>query len=203
MKKLMACLVALMMVPMAAFADFKEGVNYDIINQGKATATPEVREFFSFYCPHCYTFDKGYIPTLKAKLKESSVPLKQNHVDFIGREMGVEMSKAFAIAEQLGVLERIKPAMFAAIHDYKRPPATAKQIRDLFIANDVKPEDYDKAASSFMVQTQLAQMEQRTKNAKISGVPTFVVNGKYRVNTQSIKSFEELTDLIMYLTKKD
>ena len=39
------------------------------------------------------------------------------------------------------------------------------------------------------------------KNAKIAGVPSLVVNGKYRVETGSIKSYDELLDIAYYLAE--
>ncbi|GLP97582.1 thiol:disulfide interchange protein DsbA/DsbL [Paraferrimonas sedimenticola] len=203
MKKLMACALALMLTPLAALADFKEGVNYEVINQGEGSAKPTVTEYFSFFCGHCNTFEKGYVPRLKGELKDADVVFKQNHVDFIGREMGVAMTKAYAIAIQLGVTEKVKPVLFSRIHDEKKAPRTPKEIRDVFIATGVNPADYDKAAESFMVKTMASQMARSTQNAKLTGVPTFVVNDKYRVNTQSVKSFDELSELILYLTQKD
>ena len=53
-KLLKAGLLALVL-PMAATsfaADYQEGVHYDVIAE-RATKKPEVKEFFSFYCPAC------------------------------------------------------------------------------------------------------------------------------------------------------
>ncbi|GAD00455.1 periplasmic thiol:disulfide interchange protein DsbA [Agarivorans albus MKT 106] len=56
MKKLLIGLMAMLTLPMAIAADFKEGTHYDVIKQ-TATAKPEVIEFFSYYCPHCFKFE--------------------------------------------------------------------------------------------------------------------------------------------------
>ncbi|MCG9695396.1 thiol:disulfide interchange protein DsbA/DsbL [Shewanella sp. Isolate11] len=199
MKKALLVALALLVAPMATLAaNFEEGVNYTVINQGPATAKPEVTEFFSFFCPHCYNFAKQQIPEIKAKLPEG-VAFKQNHVDFIGREMGVEMSRAFAVAHQLNVEDKIEPALFAAIHDKKQRFVSRNDIRQLFIANGVAGKDFDAAADSFMVSAQMAQMKRATENAKLSGVPSLVVNGKYRIEMGSLKSMNELMQLTDYL----
>ncbi len=44
-------------------------------------------------------------------------------------------------------------------------------------------------------------MKRNTENAKISGVPALVVNGKYRVETGAIKSYDEMLDIAIYLTQ--
>ncbi|WP_394205502.1 thiol:disulfide interchange protein DsbA/DsbL [Shewanella waksmanii] len=200
MKKAFLVALALIMAPMAAFAaNYKEGVHYTVINQGPATAKPEIAEFFSFYCGHCYNFYKTAIPAIKKDLPEG-VTFKQNHVEFIGRNMGVEMSRAFAIAHQLKVEDKIEGALFKAIHDQKQRFTNLDDIKKLFVAYGVEAKDFDAAASSFMVNAQMSQMKRATENAQISGVPAIVVNGKYRIENSSISSYQELQDIAFYLT---
>ncbi|QLE83974.1 MULTISPECIES: thiol:disulfide interchange protein DsbA/DsbL [Shewanella] len=200
MKKAFLVALALIMAPMAALAaDYKEGVHYTVINQGPATAKPEIAEFFSFYCGHCYNFYKTAIPQIKKDLPEG-VTFKQNHVEFIGRNMGVEMSRAFAIAHQLKVEDKIEGALFKAIHDQKQRFTSLEDIKKLFVAYGVDGKDFDSAASSFMVSAQMSQMKRATENAQISGVPAIVVNGKYRIENESISSYKELQDIAFYLT---
>ncbi|PPJ44853.1 disulfide bond formation protein DsbA, partial [Rhizobium sp. KAs_5_22] len=64
----------------------------------------------------------------------------------------------------------------------------------------VDGKDFDSAASSFMVSAQMSQMKRATENAQISGVPAIVVNGKYRIENESISSYKELQDIAFYLT---
>jgi len=200
MKKALLIAVAMLIAPIAAIAaDYKEGVHYTVINQGPATAKPEIAEFFSFYCPHCFNFAKTEVPKIKANLPEGVV-FKQNHVEFIGKEMGIEMSRAFAVAHQLKVDAKIEHALFSAIHEKKQHFTNRDDIRKLFIANGVEGKDFDAAANSFMVSAQMSQMKRATSNAQISGVPALVVNGKYRVETGAIKSYDELLDIAYYLT---
>lgn len=136
--------------------------------------------------------------------KPEGVAFNQAHVDFIGREMGPEMSRAFAVAHQLKVEKKMEKALFAAIHDKKQHFTTRDDVRALFVANGVDGKDFDSAANSFMVNAQMSKMKRDTENAKLSGVPSLVVNGKYKVLTDSIKSYEEMLDIAFYLaTKKD
>lgn len=193
---------ALLLAPMAVFAaDYQEGVHYTVINDGPATAKPEITEFFSFYCPHCYNFAKTVVPKIIAD-KPEGVAFNQAHVDFIGKEMGVEMSRAFAVAHQLNVDDKIDNALFSAIHDKKQNFTNRDDIRALFITNGVDGKTFDAAAESFMVKAQMAKMKRDTENAKLTGVPALVVNGKYRVETGSIKSYDELLDIAFFLAKK-
>ncbi|GGZ41961.1 MULTISPECIES: thiol:disulfide interchange protein DsbA/DsbL [Shewanella] len=201
MKKILMLAAAFLLLPLAATAaQYKEGVHYTVVSEGPASAKPEITEFFSFYCPHCYNFEKNVIPKLKARLPEG-VAFEQNHVDFIGREMGVEMSRAFATAEVLKVSDKVNHAMFSAIQDKKQHFTNRDDIKALFVANGVDPKQFDSAANSFMVNSMMANMKRNTENAKISGVPALVVNGKYRVETGAIKSYDEMLDIAIYLTQ--
>lgn len=202
MKKALLMAAALLLAPLAvSAAEYKEGVHYTVINDGPATAKPEITEFFSFYCPHCYNFSKTVVPKILAE-KPAGVEFNQAHVDFIGKEMGVEMSRAFAVAHQLNVDEKIDAALFAAIHDKKQHFTSRDDVRALFVANGVDSKAFDAAADSFMVKAQMAKMKRDTENAKLSGVPAIVVNGKYRVETGAIKSYDELLDIAYYLARK-
>lgn len=119
MKKVLLMAAALLLAPLAVSAvEYQEGVHYTVINDGPATAKPEITEFFSFYCPHCFNFSKTVVPKILAE-KPEGVAFNQAHVDFIGKEMGVEMSRAFAVAHQLNVDDKMDAALFSAIHEKK------------------------------------------------------------------------------------
>jgi protein dithiol oxidoreductase (disulfide-forming) len=200
MKKALLMAAALLLAPMTALAaQYQEGVHYTVINEGPASAKPEITEFFSFYCPHCYNFSKTVIPMLEKRLPDG-VSFSQAHVDFINKDMGPEMSRAFAVARQLNVDKKIESALFAAIHDKKQHFTSRDDLRALFVANGVEGKDFDAASNSFMVNAQMSKMKRDTENAKLSSVPSLVVNGKYRVETGAIKSFDEMLDIAFYLT---
>ncbi|MDO6685794.1 MULTISPECIES: thiol:disulfide interchange protein DsbA/DsbL [unclassified Agarivorans] len=196
MKKLLIGLMAMLALPMAMAADFKEGTHYDVIKQ-TATAKPEVIEFFSYYCPHCFKFEP-VAESIKKSLPEG-VAFKKNHVSFIGGSMGEEMVRAFAAAEMLEVEPAISHAIFDSIHNKRQNFTSRDDLRSIFVANGVDGKKFDSAANSFVVNGMVSQMEKNTINYKIRGVPALVVNGKYQVNTGSVKSIEELNELVSYL----
>ncbi|NKF52220.1 thiol:disulfide interchange protein DsbA/DsbL [Shewanella sp. WXL01] len=201
MKKVLLVMAALLFAPLAAnAAQYEEGVHYTVINNGPGSSKPEITEFFSFYCGHCYNFAKNVIPTIEKTLPKG-VKFNQNHVEFIGRDMGIEMSRAFAVAHQLKVEKKIEHALFQAIHDKKQRFVTRDDIRKLFIAYGVDGKDFDAAADSFMVKAQMSKMKRETENAQIRGVPALVVNGKYRVETGAVKSYDELLAIAYYLAE--
>ncbi|VEA70927.1 Thiol:disulfide interchange protein DsbA precursor [Serratia rubidaea] len=59
MKKIWLALVGMVMAFSASAAQFSDGTQYVTLDK-PVTGEPQVLEFFSFYCPHCYQFEEVY-----------------------------------------------------------------------------------------------------------------------------------------------
>ena len=68
MKKFLFALSALFFAFGVQAQDLTEGKQYQTIGLGHSVQ-PEVTEFFSFYCPHCYSFEMQY--KIPQKIKEA------------------------------------------------------------------------------------------------------------------------------------
>ena len=200
MKKTLMMLIALVMLPLSVnAAQFKEGVNYEVIKQ-TATAKPEVLEFFSYYCPHCNTFEP-LIAELKANL-DKNVTLKKNHVDFLGGGMGPQLTRALAAAEMLEVEDKFSSIVFDKIHTKRQQINGEKGILEIFAQVGVSESEAKGAMASFPAVGLASQMKRNTETFKIRGVPAIIVNGKYQVTTGSVRNTKEFIELVNYLTKK-
>lgn len=200
MKKIFTLLLVLILLPLTAQAfEFREGTHYKII---KATATekPEVSEFFSFYCGHCFGFE-SFIGKLKAQLPEN-VAFKKNHVDFLGREMGPMLTRAYAAAELFQVEDEFSALVFDQIMKQHKNVDGEEGILEIFEKAGIPKKDAENALLSFPVNGLASQMKRNTETFKIMGVPTLIVNGKYKVEAGSVKSEQELLDLVNYLSKR-
>ena len=58
------------------------------------------------------------------------------------------------------------------------------------------------AYRSFSVEGKVKRAGQLTQAYKIEGVPSMAVNGKYVINTDNIKSFEQLLAVTDYLVEQ-
>lgn len=200
MKRIFTLLIGLVLLPLSVnAAQFKEGVNYEVIKQ-TATAKPEVLEFFSYFCPHCNTFEPT-IAALKDNLNKD-VTFKKNHVDFLGGAMGPKLTRALAAAEMLEVEDKFNSIVFDRIHTKRKAPTSEKDILAMFSQVGVSESEAKAAMSSFLVDGLASQMKHNTETFKIRGVPAIIVNGKYQVNTGSVKNTKEFVELVNYLTKK-
>ena len=202
MKKILFFLAAMLMIPMVhAAPQFKEGVNYDVVSQ-TGSAQPEVLEFFSYLCPHCAKFEP-IAEDLKKSLPEG-VPMKKNPVAFLGREMGPEFQRAYAVANLLNVEGKLTPAIFDKIHNQKQVPQSRGDLKQIFVDNGVPAEEFDGAVDSFAVSGMVSQFDRNTESYNVRGVPAFLVNGKYMVKIESITSQEQFNQLVQFLlAKKD
>lgn len=207
MKKFFTMIMVALMLPITAqAADYIEGKHYTIVND-KASAKPEVREYFSFYCPHCLSFE----PFMKdlSKSLPAGVPFEKNHVDFLrmaSPQVQFGITKALVVAEQLPQHEKLVAALFDAVQKQRKPLASQAELRSLFELNGVDGDKFDKLYKSFSVNSQAKAMkkfqDQNTKNGALKGVPAIIVNNKYRVNPAELDKKDFLADykkIVLYL----
>ena len=210
MKALFKAAVLALMLPVAAFANqFEEGLHYEVISD-RATKTPEVNEFFSFYCPACNNME-NVIVDLKPLLNKN-VKFKKTHVNFMGGysiENQDMLSQALATAGALPEKDKLVAGIFNHIHGERKKINEVADVKDIFVAKGVDAAKFEKYYKSFGVRTKAKKMNKEQNFFKGKGalksVPTFIVNGKYRVNfggKTGISSAEDMAKLINFLAQK-
>jgi len=198
--------VMLLLPLMASATSYQEGKHYTVVSE-QATKNPEVREFFSFYCPHCFKFEP-FMASVKTKLPQD-VKFEFNHVDFlrgISKKMQQTLSKAVVVAEKMGMERKLMAAIFNYIHVQKAVLTSEKDIRNVFVLNGADGEKFDKLMKSFGVNSKAKQMKKKqdyySKNGGITGVPSVIVNGRYKIEAKELdkNNFEQdYNNLVKYL----
>lgn len=196
MKKLFALVATLMLSLSVHAAQFKEGVHYKVLDLPKASQ-PSVSEYFSFYCPHCYSFEP-IIKQLKEQLP-AEVRLQKNHVSFMGGNMGKSMSKAYATMLALNVEEQMLPVMFNRIHNQRKAPKNDQELRQIFTDEGIDGAKFDAAFNGFAVDSMVRRFDKQFQDSGLTGVPAVVVNNRYLVQAQGIKTVDEYFELVNYL----
>lgn len=194
--------ITLLFVLFAAFniqaQTLKEGVHYEVISQ-QSTAKPEIKEFFSYYCPHCMSFEP-LAKTFKANQETGGYSFKKFHVDFLraaGPDIQFMLTKALVLSESLKK-PAVSDAIFNYIHSQRAIFTEEKDIRNLFVLNGVDGKKFDKAFNSFAVTSAAKKMKKEqdelSRRRVLTSVPTFIVNGKYKILTTGFKakSYDEL-----------
>ncbi len=199
LKKIVALVGALMLSMSVNATNFKEGDHYQVLELPQSK-TPTVNEFFSFYCPHCNSFEP-LIQGLKKTLPENAT-FKKTHVSFMGGNMGLAISKAYATMVALGIEDKMTPVFFNRIQVMNKPPRNEQEIRQIFLDEGVAAGDFDGTYNSFAINSMVNRFDKEFQKSDLSGVPAVVVNNKYLVDTSKIQSEQEYYQLVNWLLKK-
>jgi len=208
----MHLLFMVLLMPLLAFSmtacaqKYTEGKQYTKVSE-VTSIKKEVREYFSFYCPHCRSFEP-FMAVVKKDLPQA-VKFERNHVDFLraaSPKVQGMLSKAVVVAEQLKMETKLVNALFDYIQVQRAVITSEKDIRNIFVLNGVDGNKFDKLMKSFSVNSKAKLMKKNqnvmTKNGALKSVPTVIVNGMYRINIAELdkNNFEaDYQNLIKYL----
>lgn len=167
MKNVWLALVGIVMAFSVTAAQFTDGKQYLTLDK-PVTGEPQVLEFFSFYCPHCYQFEEVYqVPKAVKKALPEGTKMTRYHVEFLG-PLGKQLTQAWAVAMALGVEEKITPLMFEGVQK-TQTVQTPGDIRNVFIKAGISGEDYDAALNSFVVKSLVAQQQKAAEDLQLRG----------------------------------
>ncbi|NIH12374.1 MAG: thiol:disulfide interchange protein DsbA [Serratia symbiotica] len=206
MKKIWLALVGMAMAFSAMAAQFSDGAQYVTLDK-PVTGEPQILEFFSFYCPHCYQFEQIYHVSENAKKAlPADTKIARYHVEFLG-PLGKPLTQAWAVAMALGVEDKVSPLMFEAVQK-TQTLKTSDDIRSVFVKAGVSAADYDAALNSFVVKSLVVQQEKAAEDLQLRGVPAVFVNGKYMVkndglDTSSMDAYvKQFADVVKFLSQQ-
>ena len=180
--------------------DYKEGVDYQVRGNIKSEK-PEIREFFSFFCGHCFMMQEQF-----QKVREhfkGKADFVMNPVYALGGDLGVYSETAYAVAKVSGVDEVFSKELFNAIHVDNQDPQNLdffiEKLEQVGVPSDKAMQSYN----SFVVKGMVANWDHMVEYAQIEAVPELMVNGKYVVNMDDINNVQDLNNVIEYLLTLD
>ncbi|WP_297528184.1 thiol:disulfide interchange protein DsbA/DsbL [Thiohalobacter sp.] len=199
--RMIACLLALFLPFSASAAEFEAGKDYLTIRPAQPTNDPariEVVEMFWYGCPHCFQLEP-LIEEWAAKLPDDVNFLRVPAVLSPRWEL---LAKAWYTAELLGVTDRIHKALFDEIHVKRKRINSEPALRSFFVQQGVKGEDFDNTFNSFGVAAKVNRARQLTRNYGIRGVPSMIVEGRYRTSATEAGSHERMLEVVDYLVEQ-
>lgn len=156
----------------------------------------EVLEFFMYTCPHCNHFEP-YIEQWEKELKDDVVFIP---VPAIFNPLAELHARAFYTAEVLGVLDKSHSALFKAIHEQHQQLIDQAALARFFTQFGVSEDAFNRTFNSFTVNNRIARARYLLNAYKIDGVPTMIVNGKYKTSATITgshpRTLEVVNDLI-------
>ncbi|MCK9284953.1 MAG: thiol:disulfide interchange protein DsbA/DsbL [Rhodocyclaceae bacterium] len=204
-KTLLLCLSLAFSLPVAA--DVQEGRDYSVINPPVSTDSPgkiEVSEFFWYGCPHCFHFE----PALKqwAKTQPKDVVLR-----LVSAPLNVNVwtpgAKLYYALDALGVEDRLRNDIFAAIHTDRQLSPTDERAFPAWVAKKgVDAAKFSEVYASFTVQSKVQRAMQLGQAYRVDGTPSVIVNGRYRIlepGAMSPERFAEVATALVAKARKD
>ena len=220
MKRILISLVALAAASFAQAQPLKyvQGKHYTLIAQQRTTVPAgkvEVMEVFSYGCPACNQF-RPFMKQLATSLPKNA-QLTYLPASWNAAENWPTFQRAYLTAQTLGVADKAHEAMYDAIWTTGELGVTDPQTRRLktklpsiediakFYARvaGVQPQTFVNGAKSFSVDLKMRQADQQITAMQISGTPTLVVAGKYRVNNEAFSTAAEIIDCVNFLVAKE
>lgn len=136
----------------------------------------EVVELFWYGCPHCYNFEPMINPWAE-KLPED-VNFKRIPAMFGGPWDA--HGQMFLTLEAMGVEHKVHAAVFEAIQVQRKHLTKPDEMADFLATQGVDKDKFLATFNSFAIKGQVQQAKELAKKYEITGVPSLVVNGKYR-----------------------
>lgn len=193
---------ALLFLAQANAQSYEEGRHYVELDVPVRTASDngvEVAEVFWYGCPHCYSFKP---------LIESWVENAPDYVNYVNIPAALGASwephaKAFYAVQAMGELDKVHDAFFEALAGERRQLNSGEALADFVAEHGVDGEEFLKNYNSFGVNARMQQSQSKIRGARVTGTPTMIVAGKYRVTASMAGSHEAVLDVVDYLVEQE
>ncbi|KJH88573.1 MULTISPECIES: thiol:disulfide interchange protein DsbA/DsbL [Pseudomonas] len=197
-----AALVAASLFGMTAQAAEKPAAPYVELSNPVPVAVPgkiEVVELFWYGCPHCYAFEPVINPWAE------KLPSDVNFVRIPAMFGGPwdAHGQMFLTLESMGVEDQVHAAVFNAIQKEKKRLTDPEEMAEFLATQGVDKDKFLATFNSFAIKGQINKAKELAKKYEITGVPTMVVNGKYRFDIGSAGGANEALQLADKLIAKE
>lgn len=177
----------LVTAPLAAAAPpaLEEGRDYERVDppQPPAGGRLEVVEVINFKCPHCFEVQKsfhGWMERNQGRVAIRMIPV------FWGRQTDTPV-RAYWAAHFMGKGEAMKMAIFTAHFEDNRDIENPEDLADLAREAGLDPQQFKEQMNAFGVLAKVAQGKAQQAAFGVNSTPTFVINGRYRVNSGHVR----------------
>jgi len=194
-------LMVLVALPAAAQPErFLPGVHYrDLAQPVLEAGDSEALEFFWYGCAHCYAFEPVINPWVE------KLPADVNFVRIPAMFGGPwdAHGQLFITLEMMNVEHKVHAAVFEAIQKGGKRLTDKNDMADFIATQGVDKAEFLKTFDSFAVKGKIAQYKELAKKYEITGVPTMIVNGKYRFDLGSAGGAEQTLQVADQLIAKE
>lgn len=206
MKKLLMSVCALMAVMMttvgSAQMKYVEGKDYTVLSTPiklNKAGEKEVVEFFSYVCPHCYNLEPHIVEWAEKK-KPADVGFYQ--IPAVGGKLWTFAGRVKYVADKLKLGKAFDQRYFDELHQKKnrRLAGDKDSVIALMTEYGADKKSAEQAWDSLQVKADLKKSVELWKQAKLTGVPTVIVNGKYVVGVTTYETFFDIIEFLLETT---
>ena len=159
----------------------------------------EVVELFWYGCPHCYSFEPVINPwaeKLPADVHFVRIPA------MFGGPWDAH-GQMFLTLEAMGVENKVHSAVFNAIQKEGKRLTDKNDMADFLATQGVDKDKFLATFDSFAIKGQIVKAKELAKKYEVSGVPTMIVDGKYRFDLGTAGSPEQALNVADQLIAKE
>jgi len=188
--------------PVVAQMAFVEGVDYQRIDPAVPTSDPArvvVTEIFWYGCPHCFRFEPfvdKWAESLPDGVVFEQVPSAINAAWTVH-------ARAFYAFKMMGVQDQIHKKLFNAIHVQRQRLNSLDSIAEFVAEQGFDEKEFRQQYASFPVDSLVRKGKQKELHYGLEGVPTIIVNGKYRTSGVMAGNFGRLLQIIDFLVAEE
>ncbi len=208
-----AALAATLSLPVLAG---KEGEDYIVLEAPLPHCEGTLVKVFSYDCPYCFKFDLGVDPRVLPRIeKEAGLKFMPMHLEtkgkygrcasvFLAMCMIRDEKAGMAIESDASLFKKAKDAVYHAYHKMNErwEAGEAAFLKTMTDATGLTASDYEKAKRDAAVIALADSWKAAYTVAKVQGIPAYVVNGKYLLQTRSIRNFNGMVELVKELAAK-
>lgn len=180
--------------------EFEEGRNYHELPFPQPTETGariEVREYFWYGCPHCYTFE----PEIERWLKTKPKNIEFTRTPWTAPR-GLIHAQAYLAFIAAGMYGKMHGPFFAAVQKQHSDLDNEAGIAQFVAKHGGDPVKFSAAYNSFGVQLELAKAKRLNEMQDIHSVPMLVVDGRYATSPALAGGPAQVWRLIEHLVQK-
>ena len=190
------------MTAQAADVPLEAGKTYVELSNPVPVAVPvkiEVVELFWYGCPHCYAFE----PTINPWAEKLPKDVNFRRIPAMFGGPWDAHGQLFLTLEAMGVEHKVHNAVFEAIQKQGKRLTKPDEMADFVATQGVDKDKFLATFNSFAIQGQIKQAKELAQKYGVQGVPTLIVNGKYRFDLGSTGGPEATLNVADQLIAKE
>ncbi|MFU8833443.1 MAG: thiol:disulfide interchange protein DsbA/DsbL [Wenzhouxiangella sp.] len=181
---------------------FMAGYHYVMLDSPVPTAAPdriEVIAAFSYGCPYCFDLE----PHVMAWESQQKGDVDFQRMHAVWNDTMRFYAQVYYSVINMGITDAVHIPIFNTIHVKQQPLVRPRAVVEFMVGAGFDEQEFMQHFRSPETQEAVETAARRVEQYSLSGVPQFVVNGKYRVDPVRADGRRAMLDVVDYLVEKE